>query len=180
MQETMAQTLKASWCSESRQYAGVWYSAIQYLQVYVQCVVCLCVCVGEGLFALIIHKRKTVVCILNTLIPWSTSPLPCYLPAPGALITVGNDAVILGGGEWVGGRVRARDRRGDRQKEKERGREGEGTILVVSVFPSCCLWLFFPLLINCWNITVRFGAHIAVVSAQWVRLHLNVLWSRSG
>lgn len=72
---------------------------IQYLQVV------LGVCAeGCGVFALINRKRKTVVCILNTLIPWSTFPLPCYLPAPGALITVGNDVVMLRGGEWVGGR----------------------------------------------------------------------------
>lgn len=89
----------------------VWYRCvIQYLQVI------LCAEGGEGLFAMIIHKRNTVVYILNTLIPSSTSPLPRYLPATGALITVGDDAVILRGWGWVGGRVRARDR----QKENER------------------------------------------------------------
>lgn len=40
--------------------------------------VCMCVhtCVGVGgvVFTLISHKRKTVVCILNTPIPWSVFP----------------------------------------------------------------------------------------------------------
>lgn len=43
--------------SGTTKYVGVGFSVIWYLQVIV------------GLFALIIHKRKTVVCILNTLIP---------------------------------------------------------------------------------------------------------------
>lgn len=112
---------------------------------------------GRRLFALISHKRKTVVYILNTLIPWSTSPLPCSFHAPGALITVGNDAVILRGGWWVGGRVRAREADGktDRKKEREIAREGEGEkIMVVSVFPSRCLWHFFPHPLSLWTVGI--------------------------
>lgn len=60
---------------------------------------------GGELFALIIHLRKIVVYILNTLIPQSTSSLPSSLPAHGALITFRHDAVMLrrrkvGVGEW--------------------------------------------------------------------------------
>lgn len=58
---------------------------------------------GGELFALIIHLRKTVVYILNTLIPQSTSSLPPSFPAHGALITFRHDAVILRRrkvGEW--------------------------------------------------------------------------------
>lgn len=121
------------------------------------------------------------MCILNTLIPWSTSPLPCSLPAPGAFITDGNDAVMLRGGRWAGRweNQRERHRWEDREKEKESDRR---KIFMVTVFPSFCLWLFFlfSLLINCWNITVRFWAHIAVFYARWMRLLLNVLWSISG
>lgn len=99
---------------------AVWFSILY----------CVCVCV----FAMINYKRRTIVCILNSLIPWSSFLFRGYLPTPGALITVGNDVVIRRGGWWVGGR----------QKEK-REREKEGKILLVSAFPSCCLWLFHPL-----------------------------------
>lgn len=40
----------------------------------------MCVDVGGVVFALISHKRKTVVCILNTPIPSSIFPLACCLP----------------------------------------------------------------------------------------------------
>lgn len=140
---------------------------------------------GGGLFALITHKRKANVYILNTLIPWSTSPLPCSLPAPGALITVGNDAVILRGGRRVGELEQVADSEWDRNRERERSR-GRRQIRGGIYFPLLLpLGLFSPsslssLLINLWNITVSFWAHIAVFYAQRMRLLLNALWSSVG
>lgn len=139
---------------------------------------------GGGLFALITHKRKANVYILNTLIPWSTSPLPCSLPAPGALITVGNDAVILRGGRRVGELEQVADSERDRNREREKQR-GKANSWWYLFPPVAASGSFFPsslssLLINLWNITVSFWAHIAVFYAQRMRLLLNALWSSIG
>ncbi len=134
-----------------------------------------------GVFALINHKRKTVVYILNTLIPWRTSPLTCYLPAPGALITVGYDAVIYweeGGVKGVGEPERETDGETHKEKKKEREREeAKSWWYLFSPVAASGSFLLSSLLINRWNI--RFWAHIAVFYAHWMRLHLNALWSRS-
>lgn len=106
-------------------------------------------------------RGRPFVCILNTLIPWSTFPLLLYLPAPGALITAGNNVVILRGNR-VGGWVGKWKVEGERRREKAKS----------------CWYLFSPvaasgsfslssLLINRWNITVSFGAHIADFYARW-------------
>lgn len=98
---------------------------------------CLCVMAGFSscwfhwlcverrmVFALIIHQRKPV-CVYfkhsNSLKnpPFSLAPFP----APGALITVGNDALILrgGGGGGGGGRGGWADREtvGEKRKKAE-------------------------------------------------------------
>lgn len=90
---------------------------------------CVCVGGGGGLFALISHLRKTVMYILNTLIPRSTSSLSCSLPACGALITFGDDAVILRRMAVGVGGV------GDKGRRCKRWKEGE--ILMACAFISC-------------------------------------------
>lgn len=100
-------------------------------------------CVERGmLFALIIHQRKPV-CVYfkhsNSLKypPFSLAPFP----APGALITVGNDAVIQRGGGGGGGGGWTDRETVEEKKEKKKKRDGE--ILVVSVFLGYRLWVFF-------------------------------------
>lgn len=122
------------------------------------------------LFALITHKRKANVYILNTLIPWSTSPPPLLSQCSWCTHYCWKwcSNTERRGWGWVGELEQETDSERGRNREKERGKANLWWYLFSPVAASGSFFFLLTLsslLINLWNITVRFWAHIAVFYA---------------